>query len=862
MSTSMTDRLQQAFGCFNSRDLSGTERLCRDILRDMPTHPDALHLLGVARLIGGDPSEAATLISRALRTNPQDTAMLENLGVAHLAASDPVQAQSRFQEALALGASQPSLHMRLGLALSAQGKFEEAVNALREATRLSPADADAHLNLGNTLGELGRVDEAQSCYRRVLALQPDHAVAHFNLGNLFRIAGRLDEAIAAFRQSLASDPDNPDTHNNLGLVYEGQQQLDEALSSFRRALELNPDQVHARINLGNVLRAKGRLDEAVSCYEQVLAVFPNHVDAGINLGIALTELGQHAAARSWYEKAVRLDPGNFEAHFNFGRLLQLSGQSADSIAQYRKALEIDSKRAFGHSALGRSYREAGDLESALACYRRAVELQPESAGAYIDLAETLKLQGRLEDALAAFERALELAPDHVPALGGAVHLRQHLCRWEGIETMWGRVRESIAAGTGGGVTPFSSLSMPTTAAEQLACARAWAQRELAPAIQLRSRLAFDFSAPRPRSRLRIGYLSWGFHQHATAYLTAQLFELHDRDRFEVFAYAYGPEDNSAIRARLRSACEHFVEVSRESTLATAQKIYGDGVDVLVDLTGYTLGARTEILALRPAPVQVSWLGYPGTLGTDCVDYLIADPFIIPPGREGDYAEKVVRLPDCYQVTDCRREVADRVPTREECGLPAQGFVFCCFNQAYKILPGTFGMWMRIIQAVPGSVLWLAEANPWMVENLRRAAVARGVAAERLIFQPRKPLPEYLNQYRLADLALDTFPYTSHTTASDALWMGCPLVTCPGGTFASRVAGSVLINAGMRELVIDSPGDYERSVIGLATTPGRLQDVRRRLREGRDASPLFDTPRLARNLESLYEMMFGALRGQE
>ncbi len=862
MTSSLPDRLQQAFGCFNARDLAGAERLCRDILRDIPGNPDALHLLGVARLIGGNPQEAASLISRALKTNPRDTAMLENLGVAQLAAAEPIPAEAQFRRALELGASQASLHMRLGLALSAQGKLAEAVDALREAARLSPGDADVHLNLGNTLAEHGQAAEAEACYRRVLAMQPDHAVAHFNLGNLHRIAGRLDEAAAAFRQALATEPDNPDTHNNLGLVYEGQHRLEDALSSFRRALALNPDHVHARVNLGNVMRVRGQLDEAIACYDRVLAALPNHVDASINLGIARTELGQYPAARALYESAIRLDPRNFEAHYNFGRLLQLTGQAADSIAHYRKAVEIDPSRAFGHSDLGNACREAGDFESALACYRKAIELQPESAGAHIDLAETLKLQGRLEDALASFERALALAPDHIPALGGAIHLRQHLCRWEGIEALWGRVRESIAAGADSSVTPFSSLSMPTTAAEQLACARAWAQRELAPVIQSRSRPVFDFSAPRPRNRLRVGYLSWGFHQHATSYLTAQLFELHDRERFEVFAYAYGPEDHSAIRARVRGACEHFTDVSRESDGAAAQRIYDDGVDVLVDLTGYTLGARTRILALRPAPVQVNWLGYPGTLGTDCVDYLIADPFIIPPGQESGYAEKVVRLPDCYQVTDCRREVAERVPTREECGLPAQGFVFCCFNQAYKILPGTFGMWMRIVQAVPGSVLWLAESNPWMIENLRRAAVARGVAAERLLFEPRKPLPEYLNQYRLADLALDTFPYTSHTTASDALWMGCPLVTCPGGTFASRVAGSVLVNAGMRELVVDHPGDYERRVIELATAPGRLQDVRRRLREGRDACPLFDTPRLVRNLESLYQTMFDAFTGGE
>jgi predicted O-linked N-acetylglucosamine transferase (SPINDLY family) len=263
------------------------------------------------------------------------------------------------------------------------------------------------------------------------------------------------------------------------------------------------------------------------------------------------------------------------------------------------------------------------------------------------------------------------------------------------------------------------------------------------------------------------------------------------------------------------------------------------------------------MALRPAPIQVNWLGYPGTMGTDCIDYIIADPFIIPSGMERYYSEKVVRLPDCYQINDRRREISDRIPTREEYGLPAQGLVFCCFNLSYKILPDVFGRWMRIMQAVPDSVLWLLEANQWAVRNLRRAAAAKGVAPERLVFAPRQPLAEHLARYRLADLALDTFPYTSHTTASDALWAGCPLVTCSGETFASRVAGSILINAGMRELVTASFEEYEHLVLDLAASPARLRDLRRKLEENRDTCPLFDTPRFAQNLERAYEEMFDA-----
>src|SRR5262249_2324031 len=419
------------------------------------------------------------------------------------------------------------------------------------------------------------------------------------------------------------------------------------------------------------------------------------------------------------------------------------------------------------------------------------------------------------EAIARYESALKLKPDYFKALNGLVHLRQHICDWAGIEELWQRLRRDLAARADVSAAPFTFLSMPTSAEEQLASARAWAQRELAASAAARSRLGFDFSAPRERSRVRIGYLSWGFHRHATAHLAAELFELHDRGRFEIYAYACGPDDGSAIRARIRGACEHFVDVAGDAYAATARRIYDDGIDVLIDLTGYTLGARTQVFALRPAPVQVNWLGYPGTMGTECIDWIIADPYVIPEGQERHYAEKVFRLPHCYQINDRKREVSSRVPTRAECGLPEQGFVFCCFNQAYKLLPETFSLWMRVLRAVPQSVLWLAEANRWAAGKLRQAATDAAVPPERLGFAPRKPLPEYLAAYRLADLALDTFPYTSHTTASDALWMGCPLVTRVGETFASRVAGSILTSAGLAQCISSTPEDYERSIIELA-----------------------------------------------
>jgi predicted O-linked N-acetylglucosamine transferase (SPINDLY family) len=398
------------------------------------------------------------------------------------------------------------------------------------------------------------------------------------------------------------------------------------------------------------------------------------------------------------------------------------------------------------------------------------------------------------------------------------------------------------------------MAIPSSSADQLRCAQNWVANRLASIARLRDGLGFRF--PRgPKSRLKLGYLSADFHQHATAYLIAELFELHDRTRFEIWAYSYGADDGSALRQRLVRACDRFTDIGSSSYEAAARQIYADGIDVLVDLKGYTRGARTQILALRPAPIQVNYLGFPGTLGADFVDYIITDRFITPPDQEPFFTEQLVYLPDCYQANDRQRPIAEQTPTRRECSLPETGFVFCCFNNTYKITPEVFTIWMRLLQKLPDSVLWLLEANPAVATNLRREAAARGVALERLVFAPRMSLAEHLARHCRADLFLDTLPVTAHTTGSDALWAGLPVLTCAGETFASRVAGSLLTAIGLPELITHSLAEYEARALHLAVHPNELAALRERLAQNRLTAPLFDTPRFTRHLETAYRMMW-------
>jgi protein O-GlcNAc transferase len=787
MAGMLGDKLREAFGRLSAGDAAGAGRLCDEVLKQSPGNADALHLLGVVRLMTGNVGDAVLLLGKAATAKPDDPAV--------------------------------------------------------------------HFCLGNALAESGQTEQAIVCYRRAVALESRHVDAHFNLGTLLMRGGQLDAAAAAFRSALIQAPDYADAHTNLGLVYAEQGRLDEAIASYRRALELAPAQFQAHNNLGNTLLSQNRIDDAAACFEKAQAIQPDHPDAYVNLGNLRAKQGDFAAAQALYDSALSLAPRSADVLLNLGRLQRMQGRPNEAFKLFRRALEIDPKRADTHADMAISYRDAGVFADAEIHFKRAIEIDGKQPGYFHNLAELLKVQNRFDEVAALNERALEIKADYLPALGALIHARQHMCAWDGIEKLWERSRREAVGEKGAGISPFSIMSQPSSPQEQLACAQSWAEQELAPMAAERVRLGFDHAKRRGLpDKIRIGYLSWDYHQHATSYLIAELFELHDRGKFAVFAYSFGPDDGSAIRARIRGACDCFADVAQQSHVAIAQTIYDDGVDILVDLKGYTQGSRPQIIALRPAPVQVNWLGFPGTMGTDCIDYIIADPFVIPEGMDRFYSEKIVRLPDCYQVNDRQREIASQTPGRAECELPTKGVVFCCFNQTAKILPDVFASWMRILKAVPDSVLWLLDANRFATENLQRAVANHGVAAGRLIFAPRVPMPDHLARYRLADLALDTFPYTSHTTASDALWTGCPLVTCAGETFASRVAGSILIAAGLPELVTQSLADCERLVVNLATNPEKLRDLRRKLMENRDHCALFDTPRFVRDLEHAYAEM--------
>jgi protein O-GlcNAc transferase len=793
-------------------------------------------------------------------------------------------AKELYRRALALDARSVMACGNLAIIAAQEGDLAQAETLFRRVVDGWPNHPEGHNNLGALLQQQGRIDEAIVAHRRAIALRPDYAVAHCHLGNALKGQGKLDDALAAYRHALALKPDFAEACNNLGVVLAQQGKFAQALEAYDRAIKLRPDDLEAAYNRAVALQQQGRLKEAVAAYREILRQSPSSL-VYLNLGGVEQDLGRLDEALAAFEQALALEPAYPQAHFNRGAVLQQLGRLDDAAEAYRRAINLrpsyveavtnagivlqelgrldEAAAAFAHAAtlrpaapephnnLGIALLARDRPAEAVTAFQRALALKPDFAEAFYNMGNAWRELGKPEGAIAAYQQALRLRPDDADAFSQLAYQRWRACDWTDYAADQQKLLDLVRRGAR--VPPFILLATDAGPADQLACARRWVEpfARAAPG-------AFPLRPPHSHDRIRLGYLSADFHQHATAHLTAELFERHDRARFDVVAYSYGPDDASPMRRRLTDAFDPFVDIRPLSHAQAAQRIHADAVDILIDLKGHTLNARTALLAARPAPVQVNYLGYPGTMGADFIDYIIADRCVVPPGHQQYFSEKLVELPGCYQPNDTRRDSA-AAPARRACGLPADGFVFCCFNNSYKIAPPFFAVWMRLLEKVPGSVLWLLESNALARRNLRREAQARAVDPERLVFAPIRPIAEHLARHRHADLFLDTLPCNAHTTASDALWAGLPVLTSPGATFAGRVAASLVAAAGLPELVVPSLDAYERRALDLARTPQRLRDLRAKLEANRSTAPLFDMSAYVRNIETAYARMWETWR---
>ena len=675
---------------------------------------------------------------------------------------------------------------------------------------------EARLNQAVAYLQQGQPQLAQSLLTQLHQLNPAHPDSLFLLGAATSMLGHHAAAIRLYDQLLKISPDFLPALNAKGLDLAAIGQHADALAAFDAALRVAPQFTDAALNKAALLNELGRYQEALALLQPLSGLAHPHLQ--LNLGVAHFHAGAYGEAAHCAQSALKLNP-------------QESGALA---------------------LLGAICLKQKKLAQALAYCDQAAALNPHDASNRNNIATILSEQGDFSAAAQAFEQTLALDKAYPFARGSLLHARMKAAMWNGYEALVDQIREGIEAGRKES-DPFSLLATDLGPEVQKHCAQLYVAARY-PDVDSYTRWQRNDSG-----KIRVAYLSADFFNHATAFLMAELFELHDRERFEIIGICYGRSPDDAMRRRVSQSFDQFHEVADKSDHEIAELIHGLGVDIDVDLKGHTAETRLGILAYRPAPIQVHYLGYPGTTGAPFIDYLIADPVLIPPTHQPYYTEKIAYLPDCYQVNDSQRQVSERDFSRVELGLPETGFVFCCFNNNFKITPDLFEVWMSLLKRVDGSVLWLFQDNPTAAENLRNEAHKRGVNGNRLVFAERMPLAEHLARHRCADLFLDAWYCNAHTTASDTLWAGLPLVTKIGDTFAGRVAASLLTAMDLPELITETPAAYEALAYDLATNPEKLQALRDRVVANRRTSPLFDTPRFTRNLETLYERMLDRYR---
>ncbi|MGA9917329.1 MAG: tetratricopeptide repeat protein [Paraburkholderia sp.] len=743
-----------------------------------------------------------------------------------------------------------ALHL-LGLAALQKNQVERAVELIGRAATNNPRSAEAHNNLGNALTQLGRFEAAITSYDKAIEINRDYVEAYLSLAYALRAIKQYGAAIASYDRAIAIRPDHADAYTSRGNALRALRDNEAAIASYEKAIALRSDNPEAYNNRGNALRDLKRFEAAIASYDKVIALKPNSPEAYNNRGNALRNVKRYEAAVASYDEAIALKPDYVDAHNNRGTALADLKQYEAALASYDRATALKPDFANAHNNRGTTLADLKQYEAAIASYDRAISLAPNQADALHNRGNAFRALKDYEAAVGSYARALALEPDSKALQGMCLHTRMQICDWRDLEVGVARFTTGIEHDKEA-LNPFLVLTLSDSVALHSKTAEIWAEQHC-PAnsalstIPRRPKRGTDY-------RIRIGYFSADYHNHATSYLVAGLFEMHNRSQFEVTALSFGLDSQDAMRKRLEIACEHFIDVRHKSDLEVASLARDLKIDIAVDLKGFTQDNRAGIFALRAAPLQVNYLGFPGTMNAGYMDYLVGDVTVIPKGSELHYREKIIYMPHCYQVNDAKRSIADKVFTRAELGLPKTGFVFCCFNNSYKITPGTFDSWMRILSRV-GGVLWLLEDNPSEVSNLRQEAVRRSVDAERLIFAKRTTLPEHLARQRAADLILDTLPYNAHTTASDALWVGVPVLTCAGHGFAGRVAASLLTAVGLPELITSTSAQYEDLAVALASNSQHLAAITQKLAGNRLTTPLFDTRLYTKHLEAAYTKIF-------
>jgi len=766
-----------------------------------------------------------------------------------------------------------------------QGKIVNAFDLARSLSRKYPNIHVVFEILGLAAAQLKKYEIAEKSFQKLIRLKPDYAQGYYNLGNVLLSIGKVENAATAYSQAIGKMPGFLDAYLNLGICLTRQEKFDQAIETYRKAAKVAPDNPRPVLENGNMLIKQNKYAEALLCFDKALELKPDFAEAHNRRGVSLYHLQKFPTAYSSFSKAIEFNQDNARYYFNRARCSKESGNLEIAVDDYRtainirpsfpealnnlaiilneqghveqsidfleKAISADPTYYFALNNLGNFYKNLGDLDRAIDAYKKAVDLNNEYFEAYYNLGEVLEEQGKIDQAITAFQLSLKINADYDKARLGIFAQKRKICDWTDIVND----KESYAklGINSKPVSPHMLLCLEDHPERQLKRAENfWNNKNVSPIHH-----AKEINRP-DKGKIRVGFFSADIKDHPVLHMSSGLFREYDRLKFEVHLFSYGRPDDSHLRGEVANTVDFFHDVHELPDIDLIRSAKEHKLDIAIDMMGYTKSARYGMFAHRLAPVQINYLGYPGTLGSHTIDYIMADKHVIGDGQDTFYTERVIYMPDSFFPSDNRREIATDPKTRSHHGLPEDGVVFCCFNSSYKISPDEFDIWMRIMRKTPGSVLWLSKGNDQSTTNLIHEANNRNVDGDRLIFAERTPkMKDHLARLQHADLFLDCFNYNAHSTASDALWAGVPLVTKQGEQFSARVASSLLHALGLDELVTRSTAEYENRILGLAHDKSTLQDIRKKLAKNRLSHPLFDTKRYVKNFERGLEQAFNA-----
>ena len=767
--------------------------------------------------------------------------------------------------------------------LYSNGDYQEAIDQIKALNASYPNVPFLFNLIGACYKELGRSKGALKMFETAVKIKPDYFEAYKNLGITHRDLGQFELAVEKLKSSIAIEPNNVDAHYNLAITYKDINEIDKAIESYKKVIEINPKFAAAYNNLGNIFKESGRKHSAIAYYEKAIEINPKFAEAFNNLGNIFKDLDQFDNAIVSYKKVIELNKNFHDSYYNLGLTYKEQRKLNDAVTSFNNAISLKSDFSEAYNELGVCYTLLGQLLDAISCFEAAIKLKKDYAVAYNNLGKALIIKGKAkagldfiqkaividpgfshayanlghafkrlkerDQALSAYEQAWTIEPEMNYILGDFLNAKMNTSNWNNLSSLLSNIIESLRTDNKKIIDPFCFMGLIDNPelqrkATEIRVLSDHPKSNVLPEIQKYSK----------HQKIRVGYFSGDFREHPVGYLTAGLYEAHNRDHFEIHAFSFVPDTNDEMNLRIKAGVDHFHDVGSMPHKDIALLARSLEIDIAVDLAGYTALGSINVFAMSAAPIQLSYIGYLGTMGVDYYDYLIADQIMIPKKYQKHYVEKIVYLPS-FQVNDSKDLPPDITLTRKDIGLPEEGFVFCCFNNTYKFTPTTFDSWAKILKAVDDSVLIVFTNHELSKTNLAKEIIKRGVDSSRLIFGDSLARPDYMARYRVADLFLDTQPYNAGTTASDALRMGLPMITLKGKSYQARMGASIVNALNLPELITSTPEEYESLAIELATNPEKLHAIKAKLNDNLSTAPLYDTKLFTKNLESAYTQMY-------